>query len=125
MAEPYATAGVFQKSGPARRVLYALGSPTDYELDMATSNIAPRGRGRPSKGARFGAHVKLPQEFRDAIEALAERDGLPIGAIICRFVADGLGRPAPDYCSPVPKNQQELPLASKTLTVEEPLPKSA
>ena len=114
----------FQKIESRRRVLPEVGTPSHYESPMASSDSAPRGRGRPSKGDRFGAHVKLPAEFRAEIEALAERDGLPMGAIITRFVADALGRPAPDYCTPMQKNQEELPLSPRT-PVEEPLRRSA
>ena len=41
---------------------------------------------------------------------MAERDGLPMGAVITRLVADALGKPAPGYCLPRPKDQEELPL---------------
>lgn len=77
---------------------------------MATSSGGPRKMGRPSKGARVGTHVALPADFRAEIETIAERDGLPMGAVITRFVANALGKPAPDYCMPRPQEQEELPL---------------
>jgi hypothetical protein len=77
---------------------------------MTTPGIAPRKRGRPSKGDRVGTHVALPAELRADIEAMAEHDGLPMGAVITRLVAGALGKPAPDYCMPRSKDQQELPL---------------
>ncbi|MCW2904052.1 MAG: hypothetical protein JWO67_6317 [Streptosporangiaceae bacterium] len=77
---------------------------------MTTSGTAPRRRGRPSKGDRIGTHVSLPADFRADIEALAEHDGLPMGAVITRFVAAALGKPAPDYCRPKATDQEELPL---------------
>jgi hypothetical protein len=40
------------------------------------------------------------------------RDGIWITDVVTRMVAESLGRPAPDYCHPKVKNQQEeLPLA--------------
>jgi hypothetical protein len=54
---------------------------------MTTPGIAPRKRGRPSKGDRVGTHVALPVDLRADIEAMAERDGLPMGAVITRLVA--------------------------------------
>ena len=77
---------------------------------MTTSVTQPRKRGRPSKGDRIGTHVSLPAEFRAEIEAIADREGLPMGAIITRFVAGALGKPAPDYCLPRAQHQEELPL---------------
>lgn len=58
-----------------------------------------------------GLHVSLPAEFRPEIESLATRDGLPMGAVITRFVAAGLQQPVPDHCRPRTPDQQELPLA--------------
>jgi predicted DNA-binding ribbon-helix-helix protein len=78
---------------------------------MTTPETQPRKRGRPSKGHRVGTHVSLPAEFRAEIEAVAAREGLPMGAIITRFVAAALGKPAPDYCLPKAQDQEELPLA--------------
>ena len=78
---------------------------------MTTSSTQARKRGRPSKGDRVGTHVSLPAEFRAEIEALAARDGLPMGSIITRLVANALGKPEPDYCQPTTTAQGELPLA--------------
>jgi hypothetical protein len=78
---------------------------------MMKSGVAPRKRGRPSKGDRIGTHVSLPVDFRADIEAMAEQDGLPMGAVITRLVAEALGKPAPDYCVPKAKDQEELPLS--------------
>jgi hypothetical protein len=50
-------------------------------------------------------------DFRADIEAMAEQDGLPMGAVITRLVAEALGKPAPDYCVPKAKDQEELPLS--------------
>jgi chromosome segregation ATPase len=63
--------------------------------------------GRPFKGERIGFHVKLPEEFRDEIEAVALAAGLPMGAIITRLVALALNVPTPDYCWPRPTEAQE------------------
>jgi hypothetical protein len=50
----------------------------------------------------------LPVELRRAAEAIAQREQLPLGDVITRIVAEGLGIPAPAYCYPI--DQQELPL---------------
>lgn len=77
---------------------------------MTTPATPTRKMGRPSKGDRVGTHVALPVDFRAEIEGMAAREGLPMGAIITRLVALGLGRPAPDYCHPRLDHQEELPL---------------
>lgn len=65
-------------------------------------------RGRKPKGERVGTFVSLPVELRRAAEAIAQHEQLPLGDVITRIVAEGLGIPAPAYC--YPNNQQELPL---------------
>lgn len=67
-------------------------------------------RGRPPKGERVGTFVALPVELRRAAEAIAQREGLPLGDVITRIVAEGLELPAPAYCYPAVQQQQELPL---------------
>jgi hypothetical protein len=77
---------------------------------MTRSASPARKMGRPSKGERVGTHVALPADFRTEIEDMAAREGLPMGAIITRLVAIGLGKPTPDYCLPRLDEQEELPL---------------
>ncbi|MGH3825026.1 MAG: hypothetical protein ACRDRA_19645 [Pseudonocardiaceae bacterium] len=53
----------------------------------------------------------LPTEFRQQAAEIAQRDGLPLTAVITRAVAEYLGRPTPTYCEPKTNDQQpELPL---------------
>ncbi len=78
---------------------------------MQESSSPPRARrGRKPKGERVGTFVALPVELRRAAEAIAEREQLPLGDVITRIVAEGLGLPAPAYCYPAATTQQELPL---------------
>lgn len=78
---------------------------------MQQTSPAPKARrGRPPKGERVGTFVALPVELRKAAEAIAEREGLPLGDVVTRIVAEGLGIPAPAYCYPATQQQQELPL---------------
>lgn len=65
-------------------------------------------RGRKPKGERVGTFVSLPVDLRRAAEAIAQHEQLPLGDVITRIVAEGLGIPAPAYC--YPNDQQELPL---------------
>lgn len=68
-------------------------------------------RGRPSKGPRVGTFVALPVEVRQAAEAIAVAESLPLGDVITRLVAEGLKLDVPAYCYPRPsRDQQELPL---------------
>lgn len=67
--------------------------------------------GRKSKGPRVQVPVRLPTEFYEAVEEIAKRDGIWITDVVTRMVAESLGLPAPDYCHPKTKHQQEeLPL---------------
>lgn len=67
--------------------------------------------GRKSKGPRVQVPVRLPTEFYEAVEQIAKQDGIWITDVVTRMVAESLGRPAPDYCQPTSKSQQEeLPL---------------
>jgi hypothetical protein len=66
-----------------------------------------RRAGRPSKGERVAFHVKMPEEFRNDIEAMALDTGLPMGAIITRLVAIALNAATPDYCWPRSSKEQE------------------
>lgn len=78
---------------------------------MQQTSPAPKSRrGRKPKGERVGTFVALPVELRKAAEAIAEREGLPLGDVITRIVAEGLDMPAPAYCYPATRQQQELPL---------------
>ncbi|MGB6161735.1 MAG: hypothetical protein WBF75_03990, partial [Pseudonocardiaceae bacterium] len=63
--------------------------------------------GRKSKGPRVQVPVRLPTEFYEAVEQIAKRDGIWITDVVTRMVAESLGRPAPDYCQPTSKSQQE------------------
>lgn len=74
-------------------------------------NPAPRKgrRGRPSKGNRVGTFVSLPVELREECQQLATREGLPLGDVVTRLVAEALDREAPAYC--YPRRHEELPLA--------------
>src|SRR4051794_26988031 len=67
-------------------------------------------RGRKPKGVRVGTFVSLPVELRRAAEEIARREQLPLGDVITRIVAEGLGIPAPAYCYPATAQQTELPL---------------
>lgn len=67
-------------------------------------------RGRKPKGVRVGTFVSLPVELRRAAEEIARREQLPLGDVITRIVAEGLGIPAPAYCYPTATQQSELPL---------------
>lgn len=78
---------------------------------MPDSSSPPRARrGRKPKGVRVGTFVSLPIELRRASEEIAQREGLPLGDVITRIVAEGLGIPAPAYCYPERTAQEELPL---------------
>jgi hypothetical protein len=74
------------------------------------SPLYTKKRGRPSLGPRVGTHTALPAEFRAEIEVIAAEEELPMGAIITRLVAQGLGKEPPSWCLPKAKNQEELPL---------------
>lgn len=69
-----------------------------------------RRRGRPPKGERVGTFVALPVDLRRAAEAIAVDEQMPLGDVITRIVAEGLGIPAPAYCYPTQSAQEELPL---------------
>lgn len=77
---------------------------------MQTSAAARVRRGRKPKGHRIGTFVALPVELRHAAEEVARIEELPLGDVITRIVAEGLGLPAPAYCYPETSDQQELPL---------------
>lgn len=78
---------------------------------MDTSPPAPKARrGRKPKGNRVGTFVSLPVELRHAAEAIAQDEGLPLGDVITRLVAESLAMPAPAYCYPAKQQQEELPL---------------
>lgn len=77
---------------------------------METSTAPKRRRGRKPKGERVGTFVALPVDLRKAAEAIAEQEGLPLGDVITRIVAEGLDIPAPAYCYPAKSQQEELPL---------------
>ncbi len=81
-------------------------------MRMTRSATPPRKRGRPSKGARVGFHAVMPTAFRAELESIAATEALPMGAIVTRFVAAGLDRPAPEYCLPPKAVQAELPAMS-------------
>lgn len=68
--------------------------------------------GPKPRGERVPTPVYLPVELRLAVEELADQDGLPITAVVTRFVAEGLGQSPPTYCLPKTTlhNQKELPL---------------
>jgi hypothetical protein len=76
------------------------------------SSSPPRAKPGPKpKGDRTATIVYLPTDFRKHAAEIAQRDGLPLTAIITRAVAEYLGRPTPTYCEPKPADQQmELPL---------------
>jgi hypothetical protein len=67
-------------------------------------------RGRKPKGVRVGTFIALPIDLRQAAEEIARREQMPLGDVITRIVAEGLGIPAPAYCYPAPTQQSELPL---------------
>lgn len=72
----------------------------------------PRRRGhRRRKGNRVQTTVSLEAVIHEQVLALAERDGQPLTDVISRLCAEALGLPVPSYCAPVPKSQEELPLA--------------
>lgn len=79
---------------------------------METSpTTAPKARrGRKPKGNRVGTFVALPIELRRAAEDIAKREGLPLGDVITRLVAERLDIPAPPYCYATTQHQEELPL---------------
>jgi hypothetical protein len=76
------------------------------------SSSPPRAKPGPKpKGDRTATIVYLPTDFRKQATEIAQRDGLPLTAIITRAVAEYLGQPTPTYCEPKPADQQmELPL---------------
>lgn len=80
---------------------------------MQTSPAPKSRRGRKPKGNRVGTFVALPVELRRAAEEIAQREQLPLGDVITRIVAEGLGIPAPAYCYPSITQQQELPLTQE------------
>jgi len=67
-------------------------------------------RGRKPKGHRIGTFISLPVDLRRAAEEIAQREQLPLGDVITRFVAESLNLPAPAYCYPKVEAQEELPL---------------
>jgi len=68
--------------------------------------------GPKPRGERVATPVYLPVELRLAVEEVADQDGLPLTAVVTRFVAECLGKPAPAYCLPkaMSHDQKELPL---------------
>ncbi|MGH3575929.1 MAG: hypothetical protein ACRDUW_29625, partial [Pseudonocardiaceae bacterium] len=68
--------------------------------------------GPKPRGERVPTPVYLPVELRVAVEEIAEQDGLPLTAVVTRFVAECLGKSPPSYCLPKATlhNQTELPL---------------
>ncbi|MGH3821970.1 MAG: hypothetical protein ACRDRA_03890 [Pseudonocardiaceae bacterium] len=67
-------------------------------------------KGRVPKGDRVGTLVRLPTELREHAQTIATQEGLPLGDVITRMVAEALGQQAPAYCYPKPQMQEELPL---------------
>jgi len=68
--------------------------------------------GPKPRGERVPTPVYLPVELRMAIEEIADQDGLPLTAVVTRFVAECLGKQPPAYCFPkeTVHDQKELPL---------------
>lgn len=68
--------------------------------------------GPKPRGERVPTPVYLPVELRVAVEEIAEQEGLPLTAVVTRFVAECLGKQPPSYCLPKPTlhDQKELPL---------------
>ena len=62
----------------------------------------------------------MPTAFRAALESIAAHEALPMGAIVTRFVAAGLDRPAPDYCLPPKTIQDELPSEPRSQPTRSP-----
>lgn len=57
--------------------------------------------------------VRLREDLWDAVQEIAQREGLPVSAVITRMVAESLDRPVPDYCQPktsASSTQEELPV---------------
>jgi hypothetical protein len=85
--------------------------PTSESSEPSTEpSPEPKKRGRPSLGPRVGIHVSLPREFYQDVAMIAAQDGLPMGRVISRLVAQALGKEAPAWTLPPVDNQEELPL---------------
>lgn len=79
-------------------------------METPTTAAPKARRGRKPKGNRVGTFVALPIELRRAAESIARDEGLPLGDVITRLVAERLDMPAPAYCYPAKQHQEELPL---------------
>jgi hypothetical protein len=80
---------------------------------MQNGQKAPRKRRRHWKGERVGTFVPLPVELRRLVDDVAKQEGLPLGDVLTRLVAEGLGTTAPAFCYPSTTDhatQEELPL---------------
>ncbi|OLM28780.1 hypothetical protein Ae717Ps2_6099c [Pseudonocardia sp. Ae717_Ps2] len=75
---------------------------------------SPRKGGRKHLGERRPTMVRLREDLWEAVQEIAQREGLPVSAVITRMVAESLDRPVPDYCQPktaaVRSTQEELPV---------------
>jgi hypothetical protein len=67
--------------------------------------------GRPSKGDRVTTFVRLPRRVREAVEQMADDEGLPMSDVLVRIVCEALGHSVPDHCYPKTIDQTELPIA--------------
>lgn len=76
-----------------------------------TLKTPPRRRRSHWKGERIGTYVALPVDLRQAVDARAAQEGLPLGDFVTRLLAEGIGEPAPARCYPANHSmQEELPL---------------
>lgn len=78
---------------------------------MQTPETPPSRRRSHWKGERVGTYVALPVDLRQALNARAAEEGLPLGDFVTRLLSEGIGKPAPARCYPVDRSmQEELPL---------------
>ena len=73
---------------------------------------SPRKGGRKHLGERRPTMVRLREDLWNEVQEIAQREELPVSAVITRMVAESLGRPVPDYCRPKASGstQEELPV---------------